>query len=238
MNILRTISQRRLAVPLIALFVTSAFAGTLVVTRILWTGRLTSVYLIWNLFLAWLPLLFALKACGQEPGKTRPWKLAAWAAGWLLFFPNAPYIFTDLIHLTARHRATVWTDLVLIALFAVTGLVLGFLSLYLMQSLVVRRMGRVAGWLFVGVSAGLGSLGIYVGRFLRWNSWDPLINPFDFTRDVGEWLVQMLAHRREALFPALFAAFLFLAYAMLYALTHLNPVAPGPLNPESREDFS
>ena len=238
MNILQTISQRRLAVPLIALFVTSAFGAALVAARIVWTGKLTSLYLIWNLFLAWLPLLFALKACGQEPGKTRPWKLAACAAGWLLFFPNAPYIFTDLIHLTARHRATVWTDLVLIALFAVTGLVLGFLSLYLMQSLVVQRMGRAAGWLFVGVSAGLGSLGIYVGRFLRWNSWDPLVNPFDFARDVGGWLVQMLAHRHEALVPALFATFLFLAYAMLYALTHLNPVAPEPSNAESREDFS
>jgi len=126
---------------------------------------------------------------------------------------------------------------VLIALFAVTGLVLGFLSLYLMQSLVVRRMGSIAGWLFVGVAAGLGSFGIYVGRFLRWNSWDPLINPFDFTRDVGGWLAQMLTHRHEALFPALFAAFLFLAYAMLYALTHLDPVESGSANAESRADF-
>jgi uncharacterized membrane protein len=238
MTLFQTISQRRLTVPLIALFMTSAFGTTLVATRIVWTGKLTSFYLIWNLFLAWLPLLFALKACGlQEPGQTRTWKFAACATAWLLFFPNAPYIFTDLIHLTSRHRATVWTDLVLIALFAVTGLVLGFLSLYLMQSLVVRRMGRIAGWLFVGVSAGLGSLGIYVGRFLRWNSWDALINPLDLAHDVGGWLARMLTHRHEALFPALFAAFLFLAYAMLYALTHLRPVESGSASPESRGDF-
>lgn len=233
MTFVRVISQRRLTVPLIALFIASAIGVGLVAARTLWTWRWNSLYLIWNLFLAWLPLVFALNACRlYELRQVRSGKFAATSGAWLLFFPNAPYIFTDLIHLTSRHRATVWTDLILIALFAVTGLVLGFLSLYLMQSLVARRLGRVAGWLFVAIAAGLGSAGIYIGRFLRWNSWDALVNPLDLTRDVGGWLTQMLLRRHEIVFPTLFAAFLFLAYAMLYALTHLNPVEPGVRNLE------
>jgi len=238
MTLIQIISRRRLTVPLIALLVTSAVGVSLVGARTVWTGRWNSLYLVWNLFLAWLPLAFALNACRLDAlAQTRGWKFPACALAWLLFFPNAPYIFTDLIHLTARHRATVWTDLVLIALFAVTGLVLGFLSLYLMQSLVAARRGRVAGWVFVAIAAGLGSLGIYIGRFLRWNSWDALISPLDFTRDLGDWGARMLTHRHEVVFPILYAAFVFLAYAMLYALTHLGPVEPAQPGSELNSDF-
>jgi uncharacterized membrane protein len=115
-------------------------------------------------------------------------------------------------------------DLVLILLFALTGLALGFLSLYLMQSLVARRLGWTAGWLFVAGTAALSGVGIYLGRFLRWNSWDVLLNPLELLRDVAHRVLNLPSDLQPALLAGLFAVFVFLAYVLLYALTHLQTV--------------
>ncbi len=228
LELFAVIRERKLIAPLVSMALVSVFGAALIAKRTLWTGRWNSLYLPWNLFLAWLPLWFALQACCLERlGRLRNWNFVLCGTAWLAFFPNAPYIFTDLVHLTTRHRVTFWTDLVLILLFAITGLLLGFLSLYLMQSLVARRCGRIVGWLFVAVSASLGSAGIYIGRFLRWNSWDIVANPLDLLRDILGRAASVLAHRHEAVFPLLLTAFLFLAYVMFYTLTHLEPMKPS-----------
>ncbi len=210
--------------PLLALLLVSAIGVGLVGLRVVLTGHWRQLYLVWNLFLAWLPLLLAWRVQMLERrGAARDWKFWATASAWLLFFPNAPYIFTDLVHLTSRWQSRYWADMTLILLFAMTGFLLGFLSLYLMQSLVARRFGSRTGWFFVAVVAGLSSFGIYLGRFLRWNTWDVLLNPLDLLRDVGGLAAHPLAHSGQVKFQLLFALFLFLAYLMLYTLTHLRP---------------
>lgn len=210
--------------PQLALFLVSAIGVGLVALRMALSGRGQQLYLVWNLFLAWLPLLLAWRVQKLEQrGQARGWSFWATASAWLLFFPNAPYIFTDLIHLTHRTRGHVWTDMTLILLFSMTGFLLGFLSLYLMQSVVARRFGWRTGWVFVTAVAGLSSFGIYLGRFLRWNSWDVLLNPVGLLRDVGDLAANPFAQRGTVSFQLLYALFLFLAYLMLYALTHLRP---------------
>jgi uncharacterized membrane protein len=103
------------------------------------------------------------------------------AAGlWLLFFPNAPYILTDLFHLRhPRESVPVWFDTLLINWFAWTGMLLGVFSLYLMHHIVRKAFGRITGWLFVFFVGTLCGVGIYIGRFLRWNSWDVIFHPID-----------------------------------------------------------
>jgi uncharacterized membrane protein len=149
-----------------------------------------------------------------------------------LFLPNAPYICTDLIHLTTRFYGHFWVDLVLILMCAFTGLVIGFLSLYLMQSIVAKMYGRVVGWIFTAAATGLASFGIFLGRFLRFNSWDVVVNPTKLYRGVGAWTSQSVYYPATIAFPFLFAAFLFIAYLMLYALTHLSP-APQFVSPQA-----
>src|SRR6185437_5641601 len=103
--------------------------------RIGWTHNWNYLFLVWNLFLAWLPLMFALSVYNRhQRGERSGWRLCGLASLWLLFFPNAPYIFTDLVHLTTRFRTHFWVDLRLVLLVAFTGFLLGFVSLYLMQS--------------------------------------------------------------------------------------------------------
>jgi len=222
MKVLKLLFKRETAAPMLALTFASAVSVALVIARICWTGNIRYAFLIWNLFLAWLPLIFSLLACEQyQTGTRRNWRFPALAGAWLLFFPNAPYIFTDLIHLTARFYGHFWVDLMLILLCAFTGLVLGFVSLYLMQTVVTCMFGRLASWIFIALVAGLTGFGIYLGRFLRYNSWDVLVRPVKFYHDVGAWAAGSLAYPTSVAFPMLFATFVFLAYLMLYALTHL-----------------
>ena len=159
-------------------------------------------------------------------GMANSWKFVGTATAWLLFFPNAPYIFTDMIHLGPTWRTMYWVDLVLILLFALTGFVAGFLSLYLMQAVVRERAGHIGGWLFVLGMAILSGAGVFVGRFLRWNTWDVLLRPWTLVRE-GFGVVTGGEHFvLGVVFPLLFGIFFFTAYALLYSLTHLTPGMP------------
>jgi len=227
MRILKIIYKRETAVPMLALTFASVVCGALVLGRVAWTGKIRYVFLVWNLFLAWLPLVLAVltQESYQQRGRT-DWRVWGLGTAWLLFFPNAPYIFTDLIHLTNRYFTHFWVDLTLILLCAFTGLVLGFVSLYLMQSVVARIHGRAASWFFVAAVAGLSSYGVYLGRFLRFNSWDVLVKPVKLYQGINHWAADPLANANTFAFPVLFATFLFIAYVLLYALTHLPRPQP------------
>jgi len=230
----RWVYRRERAAPMAALTVASVTSLLLVAARISWTGRPDYLFLAWNLFLALLPLWFALHAA--EVSRSTPHRrlrLLGLSAMWLLFFPNAPYIFTDIIHLATSLHSHFWVDLSLVLMCALTGLVSGFLSLYLMQSLVARARGVLMGWVFVFGVAGLSGVGIYLGRFLRFNSWDVIAQPVALARGIGRWAGNPLSHPQTFAFPILFTIFLFVAYLMFYALTHLRPVQAPGLSQES-----
>ncbi len=189
------------------------------------------LYLVWNLFLAWIPLgLAGLTFVLYHRQQRLNWLCLASGCSWLLFFPNAPYIATDLIHLRVQPGVPLWFDLVLILSFAWTGLLLGFVSLYLMHRLVAASLGFRRGWLFVVAVSGLSAYGIYLGRFLRWNSWDILVSPLDLLRDASSHLSHPVTNRYPLLFTALFATFLLVTYVTLYALARVAPRAEDNLN--------
>ena len=159
---------------ILALLLASGLSLAMLGVRIVYTGHVTFIFLTWNLFLAWLPFIFAFLAYQL---RQRAWLVLPLSGLWLLFLPNAPYLITDLMHLRFSNPVPVWYDAIMLFSFALTGLLLGFLSLYLMQILVVRRFGWGWGWLFVSMVLALSGLGVYIGRFLRWNSWDVFTNP-------------------------------------------------------------
>jgi uncharacterized membrane protein len=222
MKLLNLLFKRETAAPMLALMFASVASLALVLVRITSTGNIQYAFLVWNLFLAWLPLMFALLAREEfRADQRRTWRFFGLAGAWLLFFPNASYIFTDLIHLWTRFYGHFWIDLTLILICAVTGMVLGFVSLYLMQSVVARMFGRGASWLFVVAAAGLSSVGVYFGRFLHFNSWDVFLRPQSVYRGIDAWMESGCSNRSSAGFLFYFATFLLIVYVMLYALTHL-----------------
>src|SRR6266850_495584 len=228
MNLLKVALRRETALTVLALTFASGVSVALVVARIIWTWKLRYGFLAWNLFLAWIPLILALLAHEKyQQGAGRSWRFFVLGGAWLLFFPNAPYIFTDLIHLTTRFLPHFWVDLVLVLMCALTGLVLGFVSLFLMQAIVSRMFGRLASWIFIAAVGVLSGWGIYLGRFLRFNSWDVLFQPVKVYHGIGQSLTEPLSNAASRGFMVLFATFLFLAYVMLYGLTHLQRAMPA-----------
>ena len=188
----------------LTLIAASVTAVTMVVLRAWYSGRVRYAFLVWNLILAWLPFLFAWVA------NRKPAVAVLYGPLWLLFFPNAPYIVTDLVHL-GTGGAPLWYDAIMLFTFALIGLLLGFLSLYLMQSLVARRFGGLISWLFVITAVSLSGYGVYVGRFLRWNSWDVFTRPASLLADVLNSLVN------PQVFPKTYTVSLSLSAVMLFA---------------------
>src|SRR5688572_7263576 len=114
-----------------ALLLASATSTLLVAARVIHTGRLTYTFLVYNLFLAWIPLGFAAAAEVFHRWRSRTGSALTvlCAAAWLVFFPNAPYLMTDLMHLRVQNNRLLWLDLTALQAFAWTGLALGFVSL-------------------------------------------------------------------------------------------------------------
>ena len=138
---------------------------------------------------------------------------------WLLFFPNAPYIVTDFVHLGQFHdRVPGWYDVMLITWYAWTGLMLGVASLRLMQEIVSRAAGRVAGWALVGLVTALGSIGIYLGRFLGWNSWNVFQAPLALAHNAWNRANQPNADVRMFGFTVLFALLFLFVYVAVYLI--------------------
>jgi uncharacterized membrane protein len=185
--------------------------------RVLLTGRLQFLFLLWNLFLAAIPfcLSAALVLAARPP---RALLLLLVGAAWLLFFPNAPYLVTDLFHLEPRQGVPYWYDLALILSCAWNGLMLAYASLLDMHTLVQRRLGIGAGWAFVTVALLLSSFGIYLGRYLRFNSWDVLANPLTLFYDILHRLINPLSHPRTWGVTVVFGVFLLIGYGTVRLL--------------------
>ena len=202
----------------------SLVCAALVAGRALYTGRLAMGWFCWNLFLAWIPLVLSLALAHHHAPGRRAGRPASWALGaaWLVFFPNAPYLVTDLVHLRARSPVPLWFDALTMSAFALTGLFVGFVSLLQVHGLVERARGPRAGWHFVGAISVLTGVGIYLGRFHRWNSWDLVTRPGQLLEDAAGWVLDPLANARGAAVAALFGGLFGASYLVLFALTQLR----------------
>jgi uncharacterized membrane protein len=214
-------SRRRL-VTIAGLFAGSLFCIALVLVRDHQTGGAYFPNLILNLFLAWIPFALAVFVYDRWRRRGMGATLLLLGALWLLFFPNAPYVATDFVHLERDPLAPFWYDAVTFAAFAWIGVLLGFASLYLMQTVVRQWRGEVAGWIFAVGAIGLGSLGIYLGRFLRLNSWDALVDPSVLLGILHTVARDPFAYQEAIAVTLLFTFALSLTYFLLYSFAALS----------------
>jgi uncharacterized membrane protein len=214
--------QNRYSIAVFVLLnVACAICIGLVFARVAYTESGRHLGLIWNLFLAWIPFMLAYFAHAVS------WRRAALyliipviAFLWLIFFPNAPYMLTDLQDLARRAAgAPLWYDVIMVVWCSWTGMLLGVISLYLMQDIIVRGFGRLAGWVFVFVISGLSSFGVYIGRFVRLNSWDILQNPAETAQEILGIVID--PSRRLAAFILLYTVFFLFVFLLLYSFSHM-----------------
>lgn len=193
----------------------------LVAARVAYSDSTRHTGLIWNLFLAWIP--FTLAYFAHAVSWRRIWLyliIPLVAFLWLIFYPNAPYMLTDLQDLArGTSGAPLWYDVLIVVWCSWTGMLLGVISLYLMQDIILRTFGRVAGWVFVFMISGLSSFGIYIGRFVRLNSWDILQDPAETTMEILGLAID--PSMRLAAFTFLYTSFFLFIFLLLYSFSHM-----------------
>jgi uncharacterized membrane protein len=226
-------SRRRLAA-FGALVLATAFCVALVGFRMRYSGTSRHYFLIPNLALAWLPFLFALGLYdGVRRGRPRL-QLGLLVAAWLLFLPNAPYVITDLIHLESLPPVPLWYDAMMFGACAWTGLALGMASLLLVHRVARDTIGEKLSWALLVPTLALVSLGIYLGRFVRLNSWDAVLRPGRVAHVIATPLTDPSAHPRFVGVVVLFTVFLILVYLVVYTVLELRLEPAERASPEER----
>jgi uncharacterized membrane protein len=222
-------ASRRRSLLVAALLTGSALLVLGVAVRVALVHSLDGTNLVWNLFLAWIPFVLALVLYDGARHRASPGTLVALGAAWLLFLPNAPYIVTDVKWLGEYAGGRLWFDAALIGTAAAIGLVLGFVSLYLVQVVVAGRFGHVAGWALAWTALALSGVGVYLGRFQRWNSWDVVTEPTTTLGQLARAALDPLAYTRPLALSVAFAVTWCVGYALFYSTfqSHLRRLADG-----------
>ena len=193
------------------IFLSSFYSVALVGVRFLMTREVHFFFLIWNLALAWIPFLLAAFLWSNFQAKLS-WVFWLLAVCWVLFLPNTFYMMTDLVHLQRTITISFWFDLVTVMSFVWNGLLLGLLSTYLMHDLLERYATKRLSWVVVHGVLFLTALGVYLGRFLGFNSWDIIANP----SDVGTYFAHSFLAPLDTARGYAFVFFFYLFFALVY----------------------
>lgn len=208
----------------------SSIACIMGVTRVILTKEVTFLFLVWNLFLCWVPFLISVviyRSCVTSRIKNNKLFILILGLVWLLFFPNAPYMITDYIHFSyidflvppeniyssfaINNDFIIWYDFILFSLFIFTGFLIGLYSMFLIHTVLKEKFNNRTGWFFVLFIYLLSGFGIYLGRFLRFNSWDLFLDPLNlFSRIIS------IINSNSLMFTAMFGVFLFIVYLVFY----------------------
>ena len=180
---------------LLALLISSLAAIGLFIYGAWRNHNLEFNYLVWNLLLAWVPLLLAIRLVTVLRYKLwSSWECIGWSLLWLLFLPNSFYLISDFIHLLDVQRVDVLYDAVMFTSFIFTGVMLGVASLYLIHLQLKRRMSGNVAAAWIAATLLLCSVAVYIGRDLRWNSWDVLTNPGGLLFDISDRLLHLSSY--------------------------------------------
>ncbi|MBC7848501.1 MAG: DUF1361 domain-containing protein [Chitinophagaceae bacterium] len=199
------------------------FSFLMVAGGMIYTGRFVFLFLIWNLFLAYIPYAITNFLQYHPDWIERKLRFVPAFIVWLLFIPNSFYILTDLFHLGEIHALPLWYDLVLLLSFAWNGLLLGIVSVRQMEKIVTFTWKPVRIWLFVYPIMWLNALGIYIGRYMRYNSWDVLTDPFHLLADIGNMLLHPIEYRFAWGMVFCFSIFMTIIYTVLKRLARVIP---------------
>ena len=180
--------------------------------RIHVSGNFDYDYMLWNLFLAVIPYCFSILIYQHFSHHCRKSFYVLFVLLWLLFYPNAPYIITDIKHFRFTYGVPSWIDILMLFSFAWTGLILGFASLRMFHIVLENNFGRIWGWLFVMIVIILGSFGVYLGRYLRYNSWHLFTEPQTLLTEINNIILNPHLYPGIYSMIILFSLFFILAY--------------------------
>ncbi|WP_179336657.1 DUF1361 domain-containing protein [Winogradskyella ludwigii] len=219
MEALKILIQTRFKT-LVLVTVALIFSIILLMVRMKLNKSYFFLFLIWNVFLAIIPYTITMYL-NTKPNISKI-KLAFWSLVWLAFLPNAPYIVTDLIHIRIGNHSLLWLDVLVVLSFTLSGLLLFFISIMDMQKLLKSKFEKLPVEAVSIVIIFLCGFGVYLGRFLRYNSWEIISQPHLLFKDIITIIFSPFQHFEAWLFTLGFGAFLVVGYFMFKNLNQLK----------------
>lgn len=201
-----------------------------------WSDRNIYNFMDWDMFLAWVPSILALLLKGIQEGirkqtAVRRVLIGFCGAAWLLFYPNAAYLISSTLHPFIGYRpepnirftfeTEFWMHLLLFFSAALIGVLLSYHALLIIHQLIKQTYGKIAGWIGAIVILMLSSFGIYVGRFVRWNSWDVLNRPIELLQQSWAIMTDIEHLRLLVPFTGLILMCTLVGYASLFGLARM-----------------
>lgn len=196
-----------------------AFFGLIVAmiaVRFYCSGGHGFIFLVWNLFLAWIP--FAVSAYFKRMIAAPNWQQALMLIVWFIFYPNAFYMVTDLIHLDLDTNIPKWFDAVLLFTSSIVALIMGFVSLLRLEYYLTFKMKTIFVHVVMAGVIFMGSFGVYLGRFLRWNSWDVLQNPMRLMGSIAVRILNPVSYWQTWGITLLLTALFYLLFVSVKAI--------------------
>ncbi|MEK7471574.1 MAG: DUF1361 domain-containing protein [Patescibacteria group bacterium] len=197
------------------LIVVSIIAVVFDLARLDLLGMTTPLYLIWNLFLAWIPYIISLYFIKKDTSINSFIPLFIL---WILFFPNAPYLVTDVIHIASSPESLMWFDSLLFFFFGWIGLLLGMISLFHIHQYLKNHFSILISEIIIFAICFVSSFGVYLGRFERWNSWDLFLDPFNFIKQLFNISADFIYMGTPLIFVIVFSIFMYSVYKTVYTL--------------------
>ncbi len=207
-----------------SLFLCFVFIGAMIGARILYSGSWRFVFMSWNLFLGWIPYLTSLlfKPAERYSKNARILLFGVW----LLFFPNALYIVTDIIHLEETERIPLWYDAVLLFMCSFAGLAMAFASVVnteeMLRKCLPAKQQKFMRFFVITIFF-VGSFGVYLGRFQRWNSWNIINDPLSLVTDILSNFISPIEHYRTWAVTILLTVLYSVVWFFINAFTLLRP---------------
>jgi len=196
-----------------SVIILTIFAVVLNILRILIWGKLSFIYITWNIFLAFIPFIISsLILYFFKEGKIKKYLFVIGIFLWIIFIPNAPYIITDFVHLGEIRSIPLLYDIVLLFTSSCVGLILGFNSFYHIEQIIYTKYNKNISNIIMGIIILMISFGVYLGRFLRFNSWDVFINHTSLIKNIWKNFSQSNGYIEVFFYTGLLFFFLFLFY--------------------------
>lgn len=197
-------------------FMLMLFSFAILFIRISITKTLHYSFLVWNIFLAIIPYIITIYLSDRK--KLSKISFIIIFAAWLAFLPNAPYIITDLFHLSRSAFQNIWIDTLVISTFAITGMLLFCFSLFQMKRILFGFFSRKTSQAIIIATIFLSAFGVYIGRFLRYNSWEILSHPIQLFSDIFNMVLHPIINQEVWIFTFSFSLFLWLGYSVFIKL--------------------
>lgn len=188
---MKTILNKHLYV-ILASTISILIASCTLLFRIKETQDIYLLFMVWNVFLASIPISITILLEINKKWQSNTFLFLVMFSVWLLFLPNSFYMITDFIHIKNSISGTIWYDITIIFSFAISGLIMGYYSLFQMKKIIHSKFSN-SKYFIISILL-LSSFGVYLGRYLRWNSWDIIQHPYQIFKDIAAMLLHPTLH--------------------------------------------